>query len=158
MKARDKVWPLTSLPTVIDRADKKLVLACGCFDPLHAGHVRHLEEAKEMGDVLTVLVTGDMWVNKPGHPAFDENMRAEVVAALECVDYVAINTYGDAATAIRRLQPDLYVKGADYKGRIDPALGRERKETQRNGGRLVFTKDEIRLSSTEMLRRLTECV
>lgn len=160
MKARDKIWPLTALPTIIDRSDpdQKIVLACGCFDPLHAGHVRHLEEAKGMGDVLVVLVTADRCVNKPGHPAFSEGMRAEVVAALGCVDFVAVNDEYKADDAITTIRPDIYVKGADYKKLDCPALWSEKRAVERFGGELRFTKDEIRLSSTEMLRRLTECV
>ena len=155
--ASSKVWQLTDLPRVIDRDGFKLVHAHGCFDPLHAGHVRHLEEASKMGDVLIVTVTGDRYVNKPGRPAFSAELRALVVAALECVDFVAINEAPDATEAIRFLRPDVFVKGGEYRESLIQTLVDEKIVTEMCGGQLRFTCG-IKLSSTDLLKRLTEVV
>ncbi len=157
--AASKIFSLDKLPEVIDRHDRKIVLAHGCFDPLHAGHVKHLEEAKGMGDVLVVTVTGDYYAEKgPNRPAFPAEMRAIVVAALECVDFVAINNYASAIKAIALVRPNVYVKGREYFGHTTKLLAGEMQAVEVFGGQVRYTSNEIRLSSTEMLRRLTECV
>src|SRR6201997_5886720 len=85
------------------RAGQTVVQAHGTFDLLHLGHVRHLEAARRLGDVLVVTVTADRFVNKgPGRPVFNEGLRGEMLAALEYVDWVAINEAPDAVTAIER--------------------------------------------------------
>src|SRR5438045_1855969 len=71
---------------------RRLVLCNGTFDLMHMGHIRHLQRAREEGDVLMVTLTGDAYVNKgPGRPVFSEDLRAETLAALACVDFVAVN-------------------------------------------------------------------
>ena len=80
--------------------------AHGTFDLLHLGHVRHLEAARKLGDVLIVTVTADRFVNKgPGRPVFNAELRAEMLATLEYVDWVAINDAADAVSAIERIRP-----------------------------------------------------
>jgi len=92
------------------------VLAHGVFDLLHVGHIRHLREAKALGDVLVVTLTEDSRVNKgPGRPAFTETLRAEALAALEAVDFVAISRHATAVPVIATIKPNVYVKGPDYK-------------------------------------------
>ena len=90
-----KLQDLRELSRVLEsaRAQGKRVVHChGVFDLLHVGHIRHFEKAKEMGDVLVVTTTPDKYVNKgPGRPAFNEKHRMEAIAALDVVDYVAIN-------------------------------------------------------------------
>lgn len=99
----------------VQKSDVKFVLAHGVFDLLHPGHVRHLEEAKSMGDKLFVSVTRDSDVCKgPGRPVFNQEHRAEMLAALACVDAVIVNPYSTAAEIIAKLKPDIYVKGKDY--------------------------------------------
>ncbi len=95
---------------------KKIVLCHGVFDLLHIGHIRHFEQAKKLGDILVVTVTQDRYVNKgPHRPAFTEDLRAESIAALDCVDYVAINNWPTSVETIKLLKPDVYGKGSDYK-------------------------------------------
>src|SRR3989338_3883937 len=89
-------------------AGRRVVMCHGTFDLMHTGHIRHLQRAKQEGDVLLVTVTGDAYVNKgPGRPVFGEEPRAETLAALACVDYVAINHDKAAMTAIARLRPNV---------------------------------------------------
>ncbi len=93
-----------------------MVQAHGTFDLLHLGHVRHLEAARKLGDVLMVTVTADSFVNKgPGPAGVQASLRAEMLAALEYVDWVAINDSADAVSAIRCIRPSIYIKGQDYQ-------------------------------------------
>lgn len=100
------------------RADgRRLVLTNGCFDLLHVGHVRYLQQAAELGDFLAVAVNGDESVRAlkgPGRPLNCENDRAEVLAALACVDFVTIFPGLRATEVIQKAQPAIYVKGGDY--------------------------------------------
>ena len=98
-------------------AGKKLVATNGCFDLLHLGHVRYLEAARARGDILIVGVNGDQSVRQlkgPGRPLNDERTRAEVLAALECVDVVTIFPEVRATRFIEAVRPAIYVKGGDY--------------------------------------------
>ena len=86
-----------------------VVQAHGTFDLLHLGHVRHLEAARALGNVLVVTITADRFVNKgPGRPVFTEALRAEMLAALHFVTYVAIAEAPDAISAIEAIKPDIY--------------------------------------------------
>jgi len=107
---------LARIVSDIRNSGRRVVLSHGIFDPLHVGHIRHLEQARQMGDILIVTVTPDEFVNKGGgHPAFNHDLRAESVAALSFVDYVAVNRWAMADETIRLLRPDIYVKGSGYK-------------------------------------------
>ena len=95
---------------------QSVVQAHGTFDLLHLGHVRHLEAARKLGDMLIVTVTADRFVNKgPGRPVFNAELRAEMLATLEYVDWVAVNDAADAVSAIERIRPSIYIKGQDYQ-------------------------------------------
>jgi len=99
------------------RAGKKIVATNGCFDLLHVGHVRYLQAARATGDVLAVGLNGDQSVRKlkgPGRPITTETDRAEVLAALDCVDLVAIFPENRATRFIAAVHPAVYVKGGDY--------------------------------------------
>ena len=113
----EKIKTLTELAAILERersAGKSIVNCHGVIDLLHVGHIRHLEAARKLGDVLVVTVTPDRWVNKgPHRPAFTEQLRAEALASLECVDYVALNEWPTAVETIRLLRPDFYVKGKE---------------------------------------------
>ncbi|MGQ0665460.1 MAG: PfkB family carbohydrate kinase [Nitrospiraceae bacterium] len=133
---------------------KRIVQCHGTFDLLHTGHIRHLQRAKREGDVLFVTLTGDAFVNKgPGRPVFREDLRAETLAALACVDFVAINYDVAATEAIMRLRPHIYVKGSEYRAETDDVTGNiehERKAVESCGGKIFFT-DEITFSSSSLL-------
>ena len=129
-------------------------LCHGCFDLLHLGHVRHFQAAKKLGGLLVVTITPDRFITKPGRPAFGERLRAEMVAALECVDYVAINEWPDAVETIRVLRPAIYAKGIEYQDNMTPALLAENEAVESVGGRLVFCGDDL-CHSTELLKLAT---
>lgn len=124
----------------------EIVLACGCFDLLHYGHLRHLKHAKSLGDKLIVCLTTAKYVNKgKGRPVFTDEQRREMLLELRCVDQVIVNPYPDPENIIRRVMPSIYVKGSEYKGRLQ-----EQKLVESLGGRVVFTGTPI-YSSTALL-------
>lgn len=148
-----KIFTLDELSAISSRLKdegKMIVMAHGCYDLLHIGHVQHLKAAKRLGDVLVVTITADEFVNKgPDRPAFPEDDRAAMVEALECVDYIAINNSGDSSDAILAIKPDRYVKGIDYVG-MSPDI--EQIAVQRIGGKVMFTTTE-KHSSTDLIER-----
>ena len=109
-----------------------------------------------MVDILIVTLTEDQYVNKgPGRPIFNEVLRAESIAALEVVDYVAINRHPLAITAIEAIKPDFYVKGQEYKKAEDDLTGgirTKRIKVEETGGKLVFT-EEIVFSSSKLINK-----
>ena len=135
---------------------KKIVHCHGVFDLLHVGHIRHFEEAKRMGDVLVVTLTQDEYVNKgPHRPAFPQGLRAEVLAALDVVDFVAINRWPTAVETIKLLRPDVFAKGPDYKDAAKDVTGgitQEVEAVHSVGGEVKFTQD-ITFSSSTLLNR-----
>lgn len=137
-------------------AGRRVVLCHGCFDLLHIGHVRYLEAARGLGDVLVVTVTPDEMVDKgPGRPAFGAGQRAELLAALRCVDAVGINRWPTAVPTIQMLRPTVYAKGAEYRAAADDAdspVGQERAVAEAVGGQLALIDGE-KFSSTAILTR-----
>jgi rfaE bifunctional protein nucleotidyltransferase chain/domain len=157
---KGKIKDIEELPkdlAVLRSAGNTKVVQChGVFDLLHIGHIRHLEKAKQLGDVLVVTVTPDEYVNKgPHRPAFPAQLRAEGIAALDCVDYVAINKWARATESIQRLRPDFYVKGGEYKDAPKDVTGGitlEEQAVKAIGGEIVFT-EEITFSSSSLINR-----
>ncbi|MBI3457757.1 MAG: adenylyltransferase/cytidyltransferase family protein [Candidatus Rokubacteria bacterium] len=152
-----KIKTLDELAAIVARAKaqgKRVIHCHGVFDLVHVGHIRHLARAREEGDLLVVTVTQDEHVNKgPGRPVFLQRLRAESLAALECVDYVAINEWPTAVEAIHRLRPDVYVKGSEYAAPEQDVTGKiteEAQAVQAVGGRLHLT-DELTFSSSRLL-------
>ncbi len=139
------------------RAKNKTIVQChGVFDLLHIGHVKHLQSAKKLGDILVVTLTSDPFVNKgPGRPHFTETLRAEALAALSCVDYVIINSNQTAIPAILTIKPDYYIKGIEYQNAdkdITGKISEEEEAVNSVGGKLEFTHD-ITFSSSSLLNR-----
>ncbi len=152
-----KILSINALAGIIAdlKSQKKVVVhSHGVFDLLHPGHIHHFLAAKKLGDVLVVTLTKDEYVNKgPGRPVFNHRLRAESLAAMECVDYVAINEWPTAVETIRKLKPSIYVKGQDYAARKDDITGAiydEEEAIRSVNGRIHFT-DEITFSSTQLL-------
>ena len=135
---------------------RKIILCHGVFDLLHLGHIKYFQEAKTFGDLLIVTVTPDEFVRKgPGRPVFNSEQRAEAIAALEVVDYVAINKWPIAVKTIELLQPDYYVKGPDYKNQTNDVTGNiklEEEAVEKSGGEIKFTSD-ITFSSTQLINQ-----
>ena len=122
----------------------KKVLTNGCFDPFHVGHLYYLQAARKLGDVLIVAVTMDQCIDKgPGRPAFPLNERMDILRALAIVDEVIPVQSG--LDAVKRVRPDVYVKGREYEGRLP-----EQELVEFYGGRVVFT-DTPTYSSTSIL-------
>lgn len=159
MKRQDKIKSLDDLAKIVNdlRSKGKRVVHChGVFDLLHIGHIRHFQEAKEMGDSLIVTLTPDHFVNKgPHRPAFPQDLRAEVITSLDAVDYVAINHWPTAVETINLLRPHIYAKGPDYKEQSKDLTGGIKLESdavKSTGGEIRITEG-ITFSSSSLLNR-----
>lgn len=155
----NKIVSLDELGDVTRRlreGGSRVVMCHGVFDLLHLGHIRHLEAAREFGDVLVVTVSSDKHVNKgPGRPVFAEAMRAEMLAALQLVDWVAVSDYPNAEVAVQTVLPSFYVKGDEYENASEDVTGnieKERLAVESGGGELVFTH-EVVFSSSSLINR-----
>jgi len=155
--AGQKIKDLWELARILEdtRSQGKSIVHChGVFDLLHLGHIRHFEEAKSKGDTLVVTVTPDRFVNKgPGRPVFGEDFRAEAIASLASVDYVAVNHWPQAVETIRLLRPDYYAKGAEYREAQQDRTGgitSEEAAVVEAGGQITFT-DDITFSSSNLI-------
>lgn len=153
----NKVQSIADLATLVAEArrQQKTVVHChGVFDLLHPGHIRHFQEARKQGDLLIVTLTADRYVNKgAGRPVFTESIRAETLAAITHIDYVAINEESDAVNLIRTIKPSVYVKGIEYKNFAKDVTNKIQLEVsavESGGGRMHYT-DDIVFSSTELL-------
>ena len=143
MSAPHLRWKVVDRPRLIEavhrlqRAGKKVVFTNGCFDLLHVGHVRYLQQARSLGDLLVVGVNADASVRRlgkgPGRPFTPARERAEVLSALDCVDFVTIFGAATPLQLIRALGPDVLVKGGDWA--LDAIVGREVVEAR--GGKVV---------------------
>lgn len=134
------------------RAGESVILANGCFDLLHVGHVRYLHSAKQLGGRLVVAVNSDDSVRAlkgEGRPLMPETERAEILAALADVDAVVIFSEPDVRALIRELRPDVQVKGTDYTRDNVP----ERDTVLECGGRVEIVGDPKDRSATDLIRR-----
>lgn len=132
--------------------DKTIVLCHGTFDLVHPGHIAHLEEARELGDILVVTLTADDFVTKKRRCMFGEDIRQHTMANLAVVDYVSLVADGSAVPALEALKPDFYVKGSEYeKLHLDTSANiyREKAIVESYGGQLHFTRKEP-MSSTKI--------
>ncbi|QOJ13141.1 MAG: adenylyltransferase/cytidyltransferase family protein [Planctomycetia bacterium] len=138
------------------RAAGRTIVHChGCFDIVHPGHIRYLQFARQLADVLVVSLTGDDRIQKgPDRPYIPQELRAENLAVLEFVDYVVIDPHPTACELLEALRPDVYVKGREYAGSSDPRFEREREIVERHGGRVIFHSGDVVFSSTGLLRSL----
>jgi D-beta-D-heptose 7-phosphate kinase/D-beta-D-heptose 1-phosphate adenosyltransferase len=137
------------------RNGRRFVFTNGCFDLLHPGHIGSLEQARSLGDALIVGVNSDASVRQlkgAGRPILPERERAEILAALECVDAVVIFDDLTPREVIARLLPDVLVKGGDWPG--DQIIGRE--EVEAAGGRVVSIPVVPGYSTTAILRKIRE--
>jgi|SRR5882724_12037401 len=133
-------------------ARQTIVLANGCFDVLHAGHIRYLQGARELGDVLIVAINADEQVKAlkgTGRPILTERERAELVASIEAVDFVTIFDEPTVEQLLLAIQPDVHAKGTDYTEETVP----ERDVVRSFGGRVAIVGDPKNHSTSEMLKR-----
>jgi rfaE bifunctional protein nucleotidyltransferase chain/domain len=134
-------------------AGESVTLANGCFDLLHVGHVRYLQGARALGGKLVVAINSDASVRRlkgPGRPAMPEHERAEIIAALGCVDAVVIFDEPDVRALIREIRPNVQVKGTDYTRDSVP----ERDEMMAVGGRVEIVGDPKDHSTTDILGKI----
>ena len=137
------------------RQGKRLVLANGCFDLLHVGHVRYLNEARALGDALLVGVNGDVSVGRlkgPGRPIITAAERAEIVGALASVDGVVIFEDDTAEALVAMLRPDVHAKGTDYTVESVP----ERTAVREAGGRVAIAGDPKSHATRDLIRLIAE--
>ncbi len=135
------------------RNGKRVVFTNGCFDLLHPGHIRSLEAARALGDILIVGVNSDESVRTlkgPGRPVTPAGERAEILASLECVDAVLVFDELTPQTVVAALLPDILVKGGDWPE--DQIVGRE--EVEAAGGKVVLVELVPGYSTTEILNRI----
>lgn len=136
--------------------NKKVVFTNGCFDLLHAGHVYLLNQAKSLGDVLIVAVNSDDSVKKnkgKKRPIISEQNRITMLCALECVDYVILMNEKNPVSILKRIKPDIVVKGQDWEDKYMP----EQTIVESYGGEIHFVPLKGKLSTTNIIRRIYEC-
>ncbi len=147
---------LADLPALRARATaagRRVALANGVFDLFHVGHLRYLQGARAEADLLVVAVNSDRSTREnkgPGRPVVPEAERAEIVAALACVDHVVVFDSRDVVPVIRALRPDVHVKGTDYTPETIP----EAAEVRAYGGRVAVAGDPKGHSTTELIGKL----
>jgi rfaE bifunctional protein nucleotidyltransferase chain/domain len=156
MKEQTKVRPLESLQPIIaelQRNGKTVVFANGCFDLLHVGHIRYLEAAKRLGDVLVVGLNSDSSVRQlkgAQRPLMPENERAEIVAAFSCADHVVIFQEPTVEAVLLALKPDIHCKGTDYTEETVP----ERAIVHSYGGRIAIVGDPKDHSTRDLIQEI----
>ncbi|MEM0465181.1 MAG: PfkB family carbohydrate kinase [Candidatus Pacearchaeota archaeon] len=167
-----KIKSLEELSKIVEdlkKQGKKIVHCHGVFDLIHYGHIMHFIASKKQGDVLVVTLTPDIYVKKgPERPFFNQDIRLRHVAALECVDYVALNKWETAVETIKILKPDVYSKGKEVlnnekidevqnEGRIQSNLSTEIEALTSFGGKLHLT-DEVTFSSSKIINQITAAI
>ena len=132
---------------------RKVVMANGCFDVLHVGHLRYLEGAKALGDVLVVAINSDQSVRTikdPGRPILDQGERVALVSALRCVDYVLLFDEPDVTHVLDVLRPSIHAKGTDYTEETVP----ERAKVLGYGGSVRIAGDPKNHSTRDIIERI----
>lgn len=146
-----KLIQLEKLPNLLE--GKKVVLANGCFDILHVGHLRYLKAARALGDVLVVAVNSDKStrsIKDPGRPILPEGERVALVSALRCVDYVVLFDEPDVTHVLDALRPAIHAKGTDYTEQTVP----ERDKVLAYGGAVRITGDPKDHSTRSIIDRI----
>lgn len=162
--AQKKILTRTELAMDVkqrQQAGERCVFTNGCFDLLHLGHIRYLQEARELGDFLVLGLNSDESVRRfksPTRPLVPEDERAEIMAALSCIDYVTIFPETTAEALIDLLQPEIYVKGADYvnaqDGQPDTTRLPEAKHVLAYNGEMRFIAYLPHHSTTELITKI----
>jgi rfaE bifunctional protein nucleotidyltransferase chain/domain len=154
--AQSRIRERSELITIVETARKhgqRIVFANGCFDVLHVGHVRYLEAAKALGDLLIVGINSDEQTRRlkgEGRPLLPEDQRAEIISSLEVVDFVTIFDEPTVAELLLALKPDIHAKGTDYTEDSVP----ERHVVRSFGGQVAIVGDTKDHSSSEMIEKL----
>ena len=151
--ANQKIQSQQDITTKVKRlraSGEKIVTTCGAFDILHVGHLHSFLEAKKHGDILVVCLNSDRSIKQyksPTRPVNPQEARAELLAALECVDYVVIFDEPDPRHVLGLIKPDVHVKSrSGFKGV-------ERETVEKNGGKIVLIDDIPGISTSEILKK-----
>ena len=156
MNPVDKIKNLDELKEAVRRlhkAGKTVVFANGCFDLIHVGHIRYLQSAREMGNALIVGVNGDAGVEAlkgKGRPLQSGRDRAEMIASMECVDYVLLFDTTTVDGILKELQPDVHAKGTDYSEESVP----ERNTVLSYGGKIAIAGDPKDHSTRDLIQTI----
>ena len=147
---------LRDLETLASRLKgRRVVLANGCFDVLHVGHVRYLEAARELGEVLVVAINSDESVRTlkgPGRPVLTQDERVALVSALRCVDHIVVFSEPDVSRVIDVLKPAVQAKGSDYTEDNVP----EREQVRAYGGEIRTAGDPKDHSTRDVIRKIVQ--
>ena len=146
---------ISTLVSEHQAAGKTVVFANGCFDLLHVGHIRYLEAARALGDILVLGLNGDQSVRQlkgPGRPLMNQQERAEILAALECVNYLVIFDEPTAKQVLETLKPNIHAKGTDYTRESVP----ERETVLSYGGSIAIVGDPKDHSTKDFLKQITK--
>lgn len=151
----DKVFSLSDLVQEVDskRKGRKIVFTNGCFDLLHVGHVRYLQEARALGDYLVVALNTDASVRKlkgPERPVQTQDDRAEILAALECIDAVTFFDEPTPINVIQKVMPDILVKGGDWP--VEKIVGAD--VVMKNGGMVKSLPFHPGRSTTGLIEKI----
>ena len=143
---------LTAETTRLRASGSTIVLANGCFDLIHVGHIRYLKAAKELGDILVVAINSDLQAHilkGTGRPYMPEEERAELISAIGCVDFVTVFDEPTVENLIRAIRPDFHAKGTDYTADTVP----ERDIVRECGGTVAIVGDEKDHSTTDLIKK-----
>jgi D-glycero-beta-D-manno-heptose 1-phosphate adenylyltransferase len=158
MELQEKVITLEAYAGRADKlreSGKKIVFTNGCFDILHAGHVRYLAAARSEGDVLVVGLNSDLsvkMIKDPGRPIIDQAHRSEVLSGLSCVDHIIFFDEADPLALIKAVKPDVLVKGADWE--VEDIVGAD--IVSANGGKVVRVPVVSEISTTAIIEKIVK--
>lgn len=155
---KEKIKTLEELKEIIKKLkkqNKKIVTTNGVFDILHLGHVKYLEEAKKLGDVLIVAINSDSstkQIKGPKRPINNQEARAQVLSALEFVDFIVIFNETDPIKILLEIKPNIHVKGGDYK--INQII--EKDIVEKNNGKIVLIPEIKGYSTTDLINKIID--
>jgi rfaE bifunctional protein nucleotidyltransferase chain/domain len=155
---KEKIKTREELKEVVDnlkKQDKKLVTTNGVFDILHIGHIKYLQEARKLGDVLIVAINSDASTKRlkgTKRPLNNENDRVEALAALECVDFVTIFDEDDPIKFLEVIKPNIHVKGGDY----DISQIIEKETVEKNNGKITLIQEVKGYSTTDLINKILD--
>jgi len=153
-----KFYPLTQLKQIIQDEKKKgntIVLANGCFDLIHVGHIRYLKESRKTGDILVVALNNDSSVRKikgKGRPILSESERIEILSSFSCVDYITTFDETNVEKVLLALKPHIHAKGSDYTKESVP----EKETVLRYGGKIAITGGPKVRSTSDIIKAIAK--
>ena len=157
---KNKIHNINTLAKILKKKREngnKIVLCHGVFDLVHFGHIAHFKRSKSFGDILVVTITADKFVNKgPNRPYFSQDLRKNFLSNIDLIDYVCEINSPSAIEAIRKLRPNFYSKGKEYKNLnkdITNKIKSEISELKKQNGKIVYT-DDVTFSSSKILNDL----